>query len=209
MTERKNPTWPDRALKQFKAQPLRTTVMVMLMAAMALLWVRHFAAGGSAKPAVASNKPPATIVSSATVSAGPQTLSKAAAALREFLDRPPVEIRRNLFAVKLEHFRSDGMQLAANVQGGGFLNNWAKWVLSKADQENARRFLIVNLKEKASKLNIQSTMASGDTLMALINGKLVSEGDIVAGFKIVRIELNRVYVEREGIKFEVPFGVNR
>ena len=38
---------------------------------------------------------------------------------------------------------------------------------------------------------------------AMINGELVGEGDVIAAFRVIRIEARRVIVEREGIRLEI------
>jgi hypothetical protein len=38
----------------------------------------------------------------------------------------------------------------------------------------------------------------------MINGSMVGEGEVVAQFRVLRIEARSVVVEREGIKLEIP-----
>jgi hypothetical protein len=38
---------------------------------------------------------------------------------------------------------------------------------------------------------------------AVIDGALVGEGDVVAQFRVLKIEARRIIVEREGIKLEI------
>ena len=37
----------------------------------------------------------------------------------------------------------------------------------------------------------------------MINGKLIAEGDVVASFRVLKIEPRRIIVEREGIRLEI------
>jgi len=55
-------------------------------------------------------------------------------------------------------------------------------------------------------MQIASTfMGGGDGRpKALIDGVLVGEGEVVAGFRVLKIEPRRVIFEREGIRLEVP-----
>ncbi len=44
---------------------------------------------------------------------------------------------------------------------------------------------------------------------AVVNDKTVGEGSVVEGFRILKIEANRIIVEREGVKLEVLFNLDR
>jgi hypothetical protein len=74
---------------------------------------------------------------------------------------------------------------------------------SKADQRKERQILIENLQLQAMQLRLQSTVM-GATPRALLNGDMVREGDVVASFRVLKIEPRRIVVEREGIKLEIP-----
>ena len=43
----------------------------------------------------------------------------------------------------------------------------------------------------------------GASPKALINGQLVGEGEVVAGFRVLKIEARRMIIEREGIQLEI------
>jgi len=43
----------------------------------------------------------------------------------------------------------------------------------------------------------------GASPKALVNGQLVGVGDVVASFRVCKIEARRIVVEREGIKLEI------
>ena len=46
----------------------------------------------------------------------------------------------------------------------------------------------------------------GASPKALVNGRLVGLGDVVASFRVTKIEARRIVVEREGIKFALRFN---
>jgi hypothetical protein len=71
----------------------------------------------------------------------------------------------------------------------------------RADQRVERDALRENIRQLAEKLNLQSTMMSASP-KALINGELVGEGDVVASFRVLRIEAQKIVIEREGIMLE-------
>jgi len=73
---------------------------------------------------------------------------------------------------------------------------------SRADVKKERQILVENLARQASQLRLQSTIM-GASPKAVIDGGLVGEGDVVATFRVLRIEPRRITVEREGIKLEI------
>ena len=209
MSERSDSSWQDRLLSRIKAQPARAAVLTILLAVMGVLWVRHFSGGGSAKPASAARTvgPQPVAVGAGK---GAENVSRAAAALKDFLQRPPATIRRNFFAVKMEHFPMDGSKATAgDPEGQGFWDELAKSLAAKADQEKARRILLGNLKEQAGKLRVQMIMMSNGSPRALVDGKLVIAGDVVGGFKISSIEADRIIIEREGVSLVIGSGLNK
>ena len=127
----------------------------------------------------------------------------AKAALREWMDAPPAPLGRNLFAVELERFPRDGSTpTSASAGAPGFWDELAKSMTVRADVRKERQILVENLQHQASQLRLQSTMM-GATPKAVIDGELVGEGEVVASFRVLRIEARRIIVEREGIKLEI------
>jgi len=51
-------------------------------------------------------------------------------------------------------------------------------------------------------LKLQSTVM-GPQPSAMVNGEMVREGSVVAGFRVLKIEARRMIVEREGIKLAI------
>ncbi len=65
--------------------------------------------------------------------------------------------------------------------------------------------MIGNLCQEATqKVHLQSTMVNPENPKAMVNGSLAKVGDVVEGFRLIRIEARRIYVEREGITLSVP-----
>jgi hypothetical protein len=60
----------------------------------------------------------------------------------------------------------------------------------------------------ADVLTLKGIWRQTDSTLAIINNRIVSEGEIIQGFSIVTIEMGRVWVEgpdgRESIEFKVP-----
>jgi hypothetical protein len=114
--------------------------------------------------------------------------------------------------VRLEYFPRDVKGPTASlVESEGFWDAVAKSLPSQADQKKERQILAENLQLKAAELKLQSTVL-GPTPKALVNGELVSEGDVLASgsgesrtpFRVLKIEPRRIIVEREGIMLEIP-----
>jgi hypothetical protein len=126
--------------------------------------------------------------------------------LRKWADAPVSQISRNLFAIRLEYFPVDGPKTnAADVReraDDGFWVRLEKSLALQADQRDKRENQKANYIKAAGDLKLQSTVM-GPQPKALVNGELVGEGDVVAEFRVVRIEARRVIVEREGIRLEI------
>jgi hypothetical protein len=84
----------------------------------------------------------------------------------------------------------------------GFWARLEKSLAVQADQKDKRENQKANYIKAAAELKLQSTMMVAQP-KALLNGELVGEGDVVADFRVVKIEARRVIVEREGIRLEI------
>jgi hypothetical protein len=135
------------------------------------------------------------------------TLSdQASPAMQEWVRGPIAPMGRNLFAIKLDYYPQDGANVDRTLRaptGDGFWDKLAKSMASRADQRRERQILVENLQLQAMQLRLQSTVTSA-TPSALVNGSVFREGDVVASFRVLKIEARRIVVEREGIKLEIP-----
>lgn len=127
----------------------------------------------------------------------------AATALRAWMDAPSAPLTRNLFAIELERFPYDANRVHKPDKAAvGFWDELAKSMSFRADVRKERQILVENLARQASELRLQSTIM-GASPKAVIDGGLVGEGDVVASFRVLKIEPRRIIVEREGIKLEI------
>jgi hypothetical protein len=127
----------------------------------------------------------------------------AAAALRVWMDAPGADLNRNLFTVDFERFPADGTRVRTpDKEAVGFWDELAKSMTVRADVKRERQVLVENLARQASQLRLQSTIM-GASPKAVIDGDLVGEGDVVASFRVLKIEPRRIMIEREGIKLEI------
>jgi hypothetical protein len=187
----------DRLMAQLRASPAKATVLAGLSIILAGVCFR----------AMTNTSP--TAVRAASIegsSQGHDSIVDATANKNSETDslqrwsRQPVRVMdRNVFLVPLDSYPRDGSKISGDSrQGTGFWDHIAKSMSSRADQQEQRQILIDNVKIAAGTLKLQSTMF-GDESTAIINGELVHEGSKIGTFRVVKIEMGRVIVEREGI----------
>jgi hypothetical protein len=193
-----------RCITVLKAQPRKTALLVALLLVMVAMWARHLNSGILAPPATLANvlkmppepqrpAPPITVLQDA----GRTTL-------RDWLRQPIGDPGRNLFAVRYDYYPRDDSRVStvANLGTGGFWGELAKSLSNQADQVKEKQILRENMIAKASALKLQSTVM-GKVPKALVDGELVGEGDVVAGFRVLKIGSRGIVVEQEGIRLEI------
>ena len=203
MIAQPNPTLIDKAIAAVKADPRRTSVLVVLVVVLAVVWWRVMAGGPGVSSAALVTAPKSGLSSLRSSSGEPN--AAAVAALTDWMHAPVPSIGRNLFAIKFDYFRQDSSRIKPTLrapEGDGFWDQLAKSMTSRADQRRERQFFIESIQLQAAQLRLQTTLM-GSQPRAMINGNLVAEGDAVASFRILKIEARRIIVEREGIKLEI------
>ncbi|MEA2736642.1 MAG: hypothetical protein QOE14_3093 [Humisphaera sp.] len=200
----------DKIFAAVRNDPKRAGILTVLISILVVLQVRLQMNDKDAGPSHANaNAAPGAANNSAASGTGsdgllvPAKPMDSATALRVWMDSPGAPLTRNLFAVQLEKFPHDGSPVqTTNKDVVGFWDELAKSMTSRADVRKERRVLVENLARQASQLRLQSTIM-GASPKAVIDGDLVGEGDVVATFRVLRIEPRRIIVEREGIKLEI------
>jgi hypothetical protein len=194
----------NKLMALVQKDPKKAAVLTVLGLLLCGMWARmamsgqtqpHHAAASVVNPAASKKNP---------ISPFNATSANSADALQEWLGKPIGAVSRNLFAIRMDHFplaagKSDA-QPAATQQT--FWEALAKSVNTRADQMEKKQNLIQNLREQAGRMDLQSTVM-GPKPKALIDGELVGEGDVVASFRVLKIEARRIIVEREGIRLEI------
>ena len=200
----------DKIRRAVRNDPQKAGILTVLVSILVVLQIRLQMSEDSSGPAraaanaaapLADNPPPfGAVPPEVHVSAYPLD---SAAALRMWMDAPGAPLTRNLFEVDLQRFPHDGSRVqTTNKDVVGFWDELAKSLVSRADVKKERQILVENLARQASQLRLQSTIM-GASPKAVIDGGLVGEGDVVATFRVLRIEPRRIIVEREGIKLEI------
>ena len=192
----------NKLVAAIKADPKKSAVLTILVVVMVGMWVKmFFLNGGGPKTAVAATSAEA----SGKGASGRAGKEGASTAMQEWLRAPVPTVSRNLFAVKFDYFPQDASKINQTLvppNGNGFWDQVAKSMTQQADQNRDRQIRIQNLQIQAAQLRLQSIMM-GPQPKALIDGELVGEGDVVALFRVSKIEARRIIVEREGILLEI------
>lgn len=203
MTQTNLPGWLTRSIAAARHDAKKTGVLVVLVVLLGVMGFRTFGPG-NAKPAAASA---AAHTGSGKIAPAPQA-SRAAGVnsdLLKWAEGPVSPISRNLFSVRLEYFPVEGPRNGAGLHDAGDEGFWArleKSLILQADQRDKRENQIANYKAQATQLKLQSTIM-GLRPKAMLNGEMVGEGDVVASFRVLKIEARRVIIEREGIRLEI------
>jgi len=202
----------DRIARAIRNDPKKACILTVLVAILVVLQVRlQMSKGDGTARAEAASLSPTGSLGGSQNSAGVGRGGDAATALRAWMEAPPAPLSRNLFAINLERFPQDGNRATVNNdQVVGFWDELAKSMNSRADVRKERQILVENLTQQASQMRLQSTVM-GATPKAVIDERVVSEGDVVAcgsgenrtTFRVLKIEPRRIIVEREGIKLEI------
>ena len=204
-THARNTLW-SRAVAAVRRDPHKAGVLTVMVVILIVLQVRlqmSHGEGPTAANAASSLKPDNSVVIKRG-SGGAARPQDSLAALRAWREAPPEPLARNLFAVDLDRYPQDGnkQQAAPTTGSQGFWDELAKSMSFRADARKERQILLENLQQQASQLRLQSTMM-GASPKAVIDGEMVGEGDVIASFRVLRIEPRRIIVEREGIKLEI------
>jgi hypothetical protein len=198
------PQWQDSMVRHVKAEPKKAVALTLLVVVLIAMWAKIFVLDEATPAAVAGSRGPGTGIGRPDSLKGPT--SPGGRALIEWTKKPITGTKRNLFAIKLDYFPVDGSRpIFTGDDGDGFWDQLAKSLAAKADQEKAKGILLDNVRLQASRLDLQTIVMRDGAPQAMVNRRMVQEGDTIEGFRIVRIEAKRIVVEREGVKVEVVF----
>ena len=188
-------------MQQAKADPKKATILGVLLLIMTVVIVKSTSSSPSAT-AGSTNIPRSLNTTDIPKPANNKPGSGDALMIWARGPIPPA-LSRNLFVVNYDCFPQDGTKpvFVRVSHGDGFWDQLAKSMASRADQINERQVLLEKYQAEVAKMKLQSTMM-GASPKALINGELVGVGDVVASFRVSKIEARIVVLEREGITFD-------
>jgi hypothetical protein len=198
-TQQYGATWTQRLSAEIKRKPRSALVFVSLLLVLCVMWARMLLGGGVSLPAAASamfNKAdaqPAPNANPADVSYRP-----AARTLAEWAQQPTGPVKRNLFAVPFDGYPVDPANPMPQTRES------AKSGPSEADQSKERQIVVERVRNEAAKLSLGGIIL-GASPKVLVNGSLLSVGQAVGetGFKVVRIDVRQILVERDGVQVEL------
>jgi hypothetical protein len=197
--------WSEKAMGAVRASPGKSSVLTGLALIMAIAWIRVLV-GGHTNPASAQGASTAAAPAATVLSDEPAALHRPAepgASLQQWARQPMRPLTRNPFAVPLEYYPTDVSKNDDPASTGiGYWNLVSKSMSSRADQQEQRQILIDNIRIAAEALKLDSTIM-GATPGAMVNGQMVREGSVVAGFRVLKIEARQLIVEREGVKLAI------
>lgn len=199
-----------RLLGAVRRDPHKAGILTALVAILLVLQVRlQMNRGEGPSQASAAAEQPDNARASAradgTGVSGSINSQDSSDAMRQWLSEPSAPLARNIFAVDLDHYPQDGSNRPVQivpVKNQGFWDELAKSMAFRADARKERQILMENLQQQANQLRLQSTLMTTPP-KAVIDGEMVGEGDVVASFRVLKIEPRRIEVEREGIKLEI------
>jgi len=188
-----------------RQDPKKAGILAVLVLVLGSMWVKMALSGGpkmaGAMPVVTSAPPGPSDTNNAPRSTDCKTL------LREWVGEPlPQSVSRNIFDLKLDYYPMDATHVVADSRTSDdptFWDRLAKSIDAQAEEHHKRETLIQNLRQQANQLQLTSTVM-GPKPKAMVNGAMVGEGEVVAQFRVLKIEARSVIVEREGIKLEIP-----
>jgi hypothetical protein len=203
--------WWKSLARSAREEPGKAALLGALIVVLLVLWAR-VASDATPRPArasVAAKPTPARARSVVPPAAAPAPA--VANVWQDWVASPINPLARNLFAIDWTCFPQDTSQSPAPTSqpaadaASDSEDPLAKSQAIRADQENKRRVLLDYLRQQAGQLRLHSILV-GAQPKALINDELVREGDVVASFRVLKIEPRRVIIEREGIRLEVQMN---
>jgi hypothetical protein len=201
MTESRITNLGRKAQSLIQQDPRKAGILGALLLVLAFMIVRYVMS--AQRPDVAHGSHAGLRVDDPLTGAVAKEKSAAAASpVMTWLEQPPRPITRNLFALKLELFPPEVTKSEPIQEVRGFWDEIAKSLTDQVDQQEKKQEMLQHLQQQASALQVASVMM-GAVPKAIINDKLVGEGDVVAEFRVLKIEAWRIVVEREGIRLEI------
>lgn len=198
--------WYEPMLQIYHRDPRKMTLIASVSVVMLGLSI-HFVFHGPSTASASMSKTFASGNAETKLTVMPVTppQEQAAPALMQWLNEPKRAPGRNLFAINLDAYPRQSVIGGADSHSGEdqvFWDEVAKSLSSQADHRKEQQNRVEILQRQAARLRLEKTTMR--FAKVLVNGVEVQEGSIVASFRVLTIEPQRIVVEREGIRLEVP-----
>jgi hypothetical protein len=201
----------------YRAQPAKFILLGVLAVIMVVVLVVNVFIRGAAKKATASNTSIAMPLSGGSGRAAVATPPQEAAAgwryrdvaaawanefvLMERLGRDPFQVDLNWFPLSPDGRQSTTVQalLADGSKADPLTQHIRQWAADVNRQRQARASEVAAVQSEATTLKLSTIMVGGSDSFAVINGEALRVGQRISGFTLVRIEPDRVIVNKNGI----------
>ena len=197
----------DRFIELAQRDPRRTTVVAVVSFVMLSLSSHFLLEGPAPAPGVVFREAPSGNPATEPAAPAPAVSDEA---VRRWLKQPLDPAKRNIFALNLDDYPTETSPIAGSAarvdhdQKDQILwDDVAKSLAARADQKREQDLRTKNLQRAAAKLLVQK-VDTGPPSKAQVNGEWIEEGGFVASFRILRIEAQRITVEKDGITLDVP-----
>jgi hypothetical protein len=114
-------------------------------------------------------------------------------------DWPSGEPRRNLFLTRLDNFPRDIGTVQQPMRPADPGSDTKSAGVSADQIHEAPQS---GMAADVSQIHLQSTMMH-PVPKALVNGQIVGEGDFVGSFRVVRITLSQIVLEKQGVQYPI------
>jgi len=209
MIQLQAPSWPQKAQRLIQQDPRKAGLLGALLLVLAFTAFRLISSGETTPSTVQASHeglqvgPQSLLTNSNTPDADGATLAGGASTpVLAWLDMPAPPLTRNPFQIRYEIFPPEVIKSEPTIEGRGFWDEIAKSLTVQVDQEEKKHVVLQAVQTRASRLQVASVIM-GPTPRAMIDDKLVGEGDVVANFRVLKIEARRIIVESEGIRLEI------
>jgi hypothetical protein len=194
-------SWSEKMIHNLRRSPQKVAMLGGLAVVLIVMWSRMIVGAHGPGGAAGATAP-------MPIMTAPNDLPALGRAdhttmLLQWARLPIVPMRRNLFAIPFDYY-ADEQSHPVTAGNDGFWGLLAKSLSLQADQQTQRQAQIDGIQNSARSLQLQSIMF-GAAPTAMINGEMVREGSIIegTGFRILKIEQQRIIVENEGIKLAI------
>jgi len=204
MTPVKGANFFSQLQQQLLSDPRKATVLGALLLVLGFMIVRTVASAGPQPRAAHGSHPNLRLTPAGTLERE-ASRSRSDSPVERWLSTSAPPLGRNLFEIDYELFPTDLTGSQEKVASEGFWDDIAKSMNLRADQQGRRQESVQRVASQAKALQVTSVMM-GPKPRAVINGELVGEGEVVASFRVLKIEARRIIVEREGIRLEIQMN---
>jgi hypothetical protein len=181
-----------RVVFELRKDKRKTAVALGLALLVAVLGLKLVVSGPRTSRAAEASDPVAVLPDETVIREAARMYSRPskASAKAEYIQGIDRDIQRDIFRPKLEAFSLEGPVQATDTA--------VETPEGQEVEEHRRR----RVEGEAQALRLQSTVVSA-TSTAIINGKVLTEGETINGFRVVEIKPHACLIEKEGVRIRL------